>query len=248
MYGLLTFPDFPIAVKRLLTNKLLMLNYGSSIFYVLGSHVYHTFLTKYIEVQFNKTAAAATIFTGPLSICGMVIGALSSGYLMTEYKIHARKLYFWCVLCGTFAICARIVFTQLTCDDLVPPTQNATWKQPDKCNAHCNCDNVPFNPVCATTTRQSFYSACHAGCQVYNDVDKFFSNCSCVDVHVPELGGPVTQGVCAGNCDNAYTMFTIFLVVTNLLQSTGIVSNFMLNFRYVRVNESIHDQIFHGVL
>lgn len=59
-----TLKNFPKAMMRLLTNKLLMCNIMAGIFYILGSSGYMTFLSKYLEVQFHKSAAEATIFTG----------------------------------------------------------------------------------------------------------------------------------------------------------------------------------------
>lgn len=58
------FKDFPTALMRLLKNKILIYNIISTIFYILGSTGYITFLSKYIEVQFNKNPSDATILTG----------------------------------------------------------------------------------------------------------------------------------------------------------------------------------------
>lgn len=227
-----------------------MLNYFSSIFYVLGSNTYHTYLTKYIEVQFNKTAAAATVFTGPISIVGMMVGFISSGYLMTKYKIHARKLYLWCVMTGAVAVIARSLFMHISCENPNTLAVNDTWIRSTECNAHCKCESVPYSPVCDTISKKTFFSACHAGCETYNEREKYYSNCSCgsnipllqvspLTANITEVRMPrsfdheakITPGVCAGNCDKAYIMFTVVLLVTTFMGSTGLISNLMLNFR-----------------
>lgn len=59
-----TLKEFPAAMKRLFKNKLLMCNITSNIFYILGASAYFTFMSKYLEVQFHKSAADATIITG----------------------------------------------------------------------------------------------------------------------------------------------------------------------------------------
>lgn len=59
-----SFSQFPAAMKRLFGNKLLMCNILSGIFYILGASAYFTFMSKYMEVQFHKSAADATILTG----------------------------------------------------------------------------------------------------------------------------------------------------------------------------------------
>lgn len=59
-----TIEQFPAAMKRLFKNKLLMSNFLGNIFFVLSSSVYFTFMSKYLEVQFHKSAADSTIITG----------------------------------------------------------------------------------------------------------------------------------------------------------------------------------------
>jgi predicted MFS family arabinose efflux permease len=53
---------------RLFKNKLLMFNTISAIFYILGASAYFTYMSKYLEVQFHKSAADATIVTGKIKI------------------------------------------------------------------------------------------------------------------------------------------------------------------------------------
>lgn len=65
---LISISDFPRALKKLLLNRLLMTNIWSGIFYVLGGSGYITYLTKYIEVQFHKSAANASVVTGNNSV------------------------------------------------------------------------------------------------------------------------------------------------------------------------------------
>lgn len=62
--------DFPTALMRLLKNKILIFNITSTTFYILGSTGYILFLSKYIEVQFNKSPSDATILTGPVTLAG----------------------------------------------------------------------------------------------------------------------------------------------------------------------------------
>ena len=48
-----TPPRFRDAIKRLLTNKLFMYNFGSSLFFVLAFVGFGTFMPKYFEHQFK---------------------------------------------------------------------------------------------------------------------------------------------------------------------------------------------------
>lgn len=164
---------------RLLKNKLLIFNLISSVFYILGSSGYMTYLTKYIEVQFNRNSSDATVFTGPITILGMTVGFLVSGYVISRYKPSPRKLFFWNVVVGMFFVFGQFSYMHLTCDGTNSLTVNDTWTIPIECNAHCKCDSVAYSPVCNVATRQTFFSACHAGCQAYNEKTKTYSRCSC---------------------------------------------------------------------
>lgn len=164
---------------RLLKNKLLMFNLVSAVFYLLGSNGYMTYLTKYIEVQFNRSSSDATIFTGPITILGVTLGFLGSGYVISNYKPTPRKLFFWNVIVGLCYVLGQFSYMQLSCDGTNSLTVNDTWTIPVACNAHCKCDSVNYSPVCHVATRQTFFSACHAGCETYDEKTKTYSNCSC---------------------------------------------------------------------
>lgn len=69
---------------RLLRNKLLVFNNIASIFYILGSSGYITFMGRMMEVQFNTSSHGGSIITGPITIFGMTIGLLTSGYVITK--------------------------------------------------------------------------------------------------------------------------------------------------------------------
>lgn len=164
---------------RLLKNKLLMYNLVSGIFYILGASGYITYLSKYMEVQFNRSSSDATIFTGPITIFSMTFGFMLSGYVITKYKPPPRKLFFWNVIVGLCYVFGQLSYMHLTCNGTNSLTVNDTWTIPTECNAHCACDSVTYSPVCHVATRETFFSACHAGCQTYNDKEKVYSKCSC---------------------------------------------------------------------
>lgn len=81
------FLDFPKAIWRLLTNRLLMLNSFNSVFYCLAFSGQWTFMGRVMEVQFNKTSAGGSIFTGPLTIVGMAV----KYYGISEKKLMLLK-------------------------------------------------------------------------------------------------------------------------------------------------------------
>lgn len=171
--------DFPTALMRLLKNKLLMYNILSGIFYILGSSGYITFLSKYMEVQFNKNSSDATIITGPVTIIGMVTGFLLSGVLITKYRPTPRKLFLWNVIVGIGYMVGQVIYLSLTCDNHSLINEFGALNLTATCNANCSCDGVPYSPVCHESSGITYFSPCHAGCNAWNENNKTYSGCAC---------------------------------------------------------------------
>ncbi|XP_037811901.1 solute carrier organic anion transporter family member 74D [Lucilia sericata] len=176
-----TLKDFPKALMRLLRNKLLIYNIISGVFYILGAAGYMTFLTKYMEVQFHKTAQSATIVVGPVSIIGMVIGLIGSGLIISKKKPSPSKVLMWNVIVGFVYILGQISYMFMYCNDTVSVDQvGGKLNLTATCNANCACDDVPYSPVCHEPSETTYFSPCHAGCQKWNADLKYYSNCSCL--------------------------------------------------------------------
>lgn len=164
---------------RLLKNKILMFNILSTIFYILGSSGYITFLSKYMEVQFNKNSADASIITGPITIIGMVTGFLLSGYVISKYRPGPRKLFFWNVLVGFGYMIGQLIYIFLSCDNNYINNFTGTLNLTAECNTNCSCSGVAYSPVCYEPTATTFFSPCHAACNRWDDSGKFYDNCAC---------------------------------------------------------------------
>ncbi len=216
------FLDFPVALMRLLKNKILMYNILSTIFYILGSSGYITFLSKYMEVQFNKNSADASIITGPITIIGktmiqflsvsletilvsssltyyqinqqimyneliffvtffsgMVTGFILSGYVISKYKPGPRKLFLWNVIVGFGYMIGQFTYIFLSCDNSYLNDFTGTLNLTAQCNTNCSCTGVAYSPVCFEPTSTTFFSPCHAGCNRWDDKEKFYDNCAC---------------------------------------------------------------------
>ncbi|XP_033149776.1 solute carrier organic anion transporter family member 74D [Drosophila busckii] len=115
--------DFPRALMRLLRNKLLIFNIVSAVFYILGASGFMTFLTKYMEVQFHKSAQSATVVVGPVSILGMVVGLIGSGLVLSKKKPAVSNVLLWNVLVGFIYIFGQISYAFLYCPDPITMTR-----------------------------------------------------------------------------------------------------------------------------
>lgn len=181
-----TLKAFPAALMRLLKNKLLVCNIWSGIFYILGGSAYITFITKYLEVQFQQSAAKASVVTAPISILAMMVGFLASGFVISRFKPRPVYLLSWNVLVGMTYVLSEISFIFLGCPEVAlqgyRQDYNGRVELTMPCNLNCGCMNVKYDPVCFEPLGLTFYSACHAGCTssiIHNDI-KMYDNCTCV--------------------------------------------------------------------
>lgn len=253
-----TMSEFVKTMKRLLSNRLLTCNNLSTVFYVLGASVYITFSLKYLEVQFGASAAGGAMIAAPVSLIGMILGFLLSGLVISKFKPGPRPLLGWNVIVGVLFIMGQVVFIFLGCKDpgirgvdLVTMQMNLS----ESCNANCNCAGVKYSPVCHEPTKTTFFSACHAGCQVMMN-NKEFGNCSCLssnpdyETDVPDrivivedeayqpgtyksTYNKVRTGPCTSNCNRPYLIFAVISCVIQALGCSGKIGNVLVNFRSV---------------
>lgn len=56
--------SFFLVMKRILTNKLLMINITGGCFYIISASAFMSFFAKYLEVQFGTAPGGGTLVTG----------------------------------------------------------------------------------------------------------------------------------------------------------------------------------------
>lgn len=259
-----TLKDFPQALKKLLQNRLLMTNIWSGIFYVLGGSGYITYLTKYIEVQFHKSAADASVIIGPAAILAMCLGFLVSGQVISKFKPGPKYLLGWNVVVGIFAVIGQIIAMFISCEDTTfqgynPETSSMQFV--NECNFNCSCESLKYSPVCHEASQVTFYSACHAGCtssRSVNAVTKEYFNCSCVRtallntqnimprINIYENGryefqlpndNAVRSGTCTSDCGNIFLAWIVIMCILHALGSSGKIGNILVNYRAVAPEE-----------
>ncbi|XP_071441837.1 solute carrier organic anion transporter family member 74D [Hetaerina americana] len=190
--------DFPAALGRLLQNKILMVNNFAGVFYVLGASGYITFSTKYMETQFQQSAAGASIIAGTAGILAMVAGFLASGIIISKFRPRPRLILGWNVLVGIGYIMAELSFIGLGCatTPLHGAASNGSMALNSECNSGCGCHEYSrYSPVCSADGQMTFYSACYAGCKFVDEkivtnspgvliptkrVTRRYGNCSCI--------------------------------------------------------------------
>lgn len=110
-----SFKDMIVTFKRLLKNKVCMLNNFASVFYFFGYMPYWIFTPKYIETQYKQSASTASFVTGTIALAFSAIGILASGLVISRYKPRARYLAAWNVFVGGVSIVGIIWYIFLGC-------------------------------------------------------------------------------------------------------------------------------------
>ncbi|KAG5676086.1 hypothetical protein PVAND_005940 [Polypedilum vanderplanki] len=184
-----TLENLPATLIRLFKNKLLMYNTLSGIFYILGASAFITFMSKYLEVQFHRSAADATIITGPFTLVGMVLGFLISGIVITKKKPSPSKLLMWNVIVGCMYMAGEVIYLFLTCPDGQIPMDivNGRLNLSSTCNTGCHCAGISYTPVCLEETGDTFFSPCVASCKMYSKQKRAYFQCDCAKYHLSTL-------------------------------------------------------------
>lgn len=74
-------------MRRILSNKIVLYNSFSSVFYVLGLMAHWTFMPKYMESQFRLSASKSNLLTGK-----------------STWKLTRNKTNFLSFFCANFSI------------------------------------------------------------------------------------------------------------------------------------------------
>ncbi|XP_047116809.1 solute carrier organic anion transporter family member 74D [Schistocerca piceifrons] len=217
--------DFKESLKRMLKNKLLMVNIFASVFYVLGASGYVNFIVKYMETQFQQSAAKANGVAGVLGIIAMASGFIVSGYVISKFQPRAVLLLGWNVIVGFGYIAAEIIMMFVRCPGNIP------HKIGSECSNFCDCTGFKYAPLCHEETKEVFYSACQAGCTSFigNETHKIYSNCHCIEEEQVVL----VSGLCSVDCSHMLGIFIALLFTMHFIGSTGKVGNVLVNYRCV---------------
>ncbi|XP_049762909.1 solute carrier organic anion transporter family member 74D [Schistocerca cancellata] len=238
--------DMMKTFKRLLRNSTLMCNNLAGIFYFVGYSPYWIFMPKYIETQYRQSASVSSLVTGTVGLVFSAVGILTSGLVISKFRPRARYLAGWNVIVGIVTVMGMVSYVFLGCDAGDATTRSllhsGELSEVTKCNADCNCDYVPYAPVCTADGRTTFISACHAGCGNYYINDngtKVYTECSCVpraNVNgswASEGGGEVLAGACPVDCMRPFITFLAIVCLLKFVGSTGRASNFLVSVRCV---------------
>ncbi|XP_067009126.1 solute carrier organic anion transporter family member 74D [Anabrus simplex] len=235
--------DFPAAVKRLLSNDILMFRTASSVLHILPIAGLYTFLPKYLESQFRLAAHTANMVSGVGGILVMGLGIIISGVFILRVKPNARFVAAW-IACTAiiYAIGMGILmFIGCPMDDFAGLNVGRLQSFEPVCDLNCSCDRNKFGPICGMDSK-TYFSACHAGCRNITIEDGKivqFSDCQCIkESYLNEtLATQDAMSVATiGYCDSKCKTFVWYILLFSLfvfIHSTSEVGSMLLILRCV---------------
>ncbi|XP_075237613.1 solute carrier organic anion transporter family member 74D-like [Lycorma delicatula] len=224
--------DFPKAVKRLLRNDILMFRTASSVLHLLPIAGLYTFLPKYLESQFRLAAHAANMVSGIGGILVMGLGIIISGVFILRVKPNARFVAAWIAFTAVVYAFGMGILMFIGCpmDDIAGLRHiDGLPKFEPVCQTSCECDLTKFSPICGDDG-QTYFSACHAGCQnltTENGKAVEFSGCLCV-----QPDGIASIGYCESDC-SSFVWYIMLFSLFVFIHSTSEVGSMLLILRCV---------------
>ncbi|KAK3598167.1 hypothetical protein CHS0354_008841 [Potamilus streckersoni] len=208
----------PAVLCRLLRNPTyvcITIGETSEMFLMSG---FSTFLSKFVQLQFNLSAGFAAVLTGAITIPGSASGTFVGGLICRCMSLKVKGMTRFCFIgCLLQGICFSAIF--LRCDQakmagINHPYSNRTndgLSLTDQCNSGCSCRTEFYEPVCDSNGLR-YFSSCYAGCSTTSIHGKMFSNCSCVAVQPGQNISMVSTVACQSNCNLVYVFLAILCV------------------------------------
>ncbi|XP_054922554.1 solute carrier organic anion transporter family member 74D-like isoform X2 [Dermacentor andersoni] len=204
-------------VRRLLGSPLFICHAAALVFTVNGLMGFLLATPKYMETQYRRSAATASLFSGSASLVTMLLAVLFSGAVARRLKpgagiVSAYILVVDVLLLACFGASLLLGCQQLNVAGTALPSGELNLV--NECNSRCSCSTDVFEPVCGPDEETNYFSPCFAGCHNFNNSDtKQLLDCQCL---LGPEGTSYASNATAGFCFNECTMFVPFVAVLGL--------------------------------
>ncbi|XP_017559898.1 solute carrier organic anion transporter family member 2B1 [Pygocentrus nattereri] len=225
---------FPQIVLRTLRNPIYLLVVLAQVNLAAMVAGLATFMPKFIERQFTRTASFSNIMIGGFSIPSAMLGIMAGGMILRRQNLSVRASAAMCSTAVLLAIIFALPLLFLGCSTqkiagIYPFSQDGS----QQCSLNCSCSNEAFNPVCGSNNVE-FLSPCHAGCRqriTKNGTILNYTDCSCVRSDI--YPGHAVPGSCKNGCSDLLIPFMILSSLTCFLASLSQTPSFMMILRTV---------------
>ncbi|XP_054666615.1 solute carrier organic anion transporter family member 1A2-like isoform X4 [Grus americana] len=254
--------DFIPFLKALFRNPVYMLFICITVLQFSAFNGMVSFMPKYLEQQFGKSAADAIFLIGVYNLPVICVGYFFGGLFMKKFKINiyqAANIAFWVSLleyllyfAAFWTVCDTSPVAGLTVSyegiEQVSYAENTLLAG---CNRDCDCPLKTWDPVCGNNGI-TYVSPCLAGCKASRGTGKnvVFENCTCV-----AASGFSSQNVsailaqCDGEeiCDKMLHYFLILSLVCSFIFSLAAMPGYMVLIRSLKPEEKSFGVGIHGL-
>ncbi|XP_036393459.1 solute carrier organic anion transporter family member 2B1-like [Megalops cyprinoides] len=229
--------SFPSIVMRTLRNPIYLLVVLAQVNLAAMVAGLATFMAKFIERQFTKTASFSNMMLGGVNIPVAVLGIVAGGVVMRRFSMTVKASALMSTIAVFICVLLALPLLFLGCSTqtiagVYPLRQNGELA----CSLKCSCQEEEFNPVCGSNGVE-YVSPCHAGCKtlipdISNDGVLNYTDCSCTGVH--GSSGFAVPGTCGSGCSHLLLPFMIFSALTGFVASFAHTPSFMMILRTVK--------------
>ncbi|XP_035659224.1 solute carrier organic anion transporter family member 5A1-like [Branchiostoma floridae] len=237
--------SLPRAVWRLVTNVTFVTISVACAMEVSIVSGFLTFLSKFIELQYEKTASSANILTGVVAVPAAFIGIFGGGFLMKRFNIQPKPAAALTLLCNFISLLLILTLFPVGCGNPSIPgitvpffsdSSLGTVNLTSTCNVDCGCPFEGYAPVCYQPEQLTYFSPCQAGCTQKSLIPgtkvNNYTGCSCLTGSAGGSHGQITSGKCSSDC-NMLPVFMLLLFIIVLISTTSQVPALMVTIRSV---------------
>ncbi|NWJ03914.1 SO1A2 protein, partial [Crypturellus undulatus] len=255
-------PDFIPYLKALFRNPVYMLFICITVLQFSAFNGMVSFMPKYLEQQFGKSASDAIFLIGVYNLPVICIGYFLGGLLMKKFKTNSFQTATIAFSISLLEYLFSFLIFRNVCDaspvagltvsyEGIPRVSYTENTLLAGCNSDCNCTLKVWDPVCGDNGI-TYVSPCLAGCKASTGTGKHvvFENCTCI-----AASGFSSQNVSAilGQCDkeeNCNRMLRDFLIcslVGSFIFSLAAMPGYMVLIRSLKPEEKSFGVGIHGM-
>nr|XP_048288491.1 solute carrier organic anion transporter family member 1B3 isoform X2 [Myodes glareolus] len=232
------------SLKSILTNHLYVIFLVLTLLQISSFIGSFTYLFKFIEQQFSRSASEANFVLGIITLPAMASGMFLGGYIIKRFKLTMIGIAKFALFTTSMSYVFHLLNFPLICENkslagltLTYDGMNSVDSHIDVplsyCNSDCSCDKNQWEPICGKNG-VTYISPCLAGCKSSgvntNSNSTLFYDCSCIrDSDIQNSNFSAHLGECPRKkCKNNYYFYIALQVLSSFCTATGSTSLMMI--------------------
>ncbi|XP_062142026.1 solute carrier organic anion transporter family member 1A6 isoform X1 [Drosophila sulfurigaster albostrigata] len=239
--------NFWPSLKRLFSNRLLMVNLMSIMFLQSGvlnytlqeeSYLQSRFFLPYNEQDGLAQEWRASFVSFFLRPPVMAMGMIVAGLIISKAQLSARTITGINISLGLKLVAIFVAYIFISCDvGPVAGVVGGKLTQP-YCASQCLCTPTAFMPVCPENSTVTYFSPCYAGCTQKSTINSFslYEGCSCMGDQTTNVAGTsrATAGACsAAACQSKIIIFQVLSISAAFMVGMSAIGKTLITLRAV---------------